>query len=215
MLPPLRHLHGADRRRGGGRAHRPLGAPARRAARRGCGRGLGRLCQPALAAADRACAAGGAGAPRAGSSVFGAYAVSVPAHDLNALCDVLAECACSGDPAIAGLFDTGQPLLLARAPGRLDVMGGFADYSGSLTLELPLREAAYVAVQRRSEPWVEVVSAGFGPCAGPRRHARFELGELERHCRSYADAREYFARDPRRAWAAYVLGALVALRVEL
>ena len=141
--------------------------------------------------------------------------MSVPAHDLNAVCDVLAECACSGDPAIAGLFNTGQPLLLARAPGRLDVMGGFADYSGSLTLELPIREAAYVAVQRRSEPWVEVVSAGFGPGAGPRRRARFELGELERHSRSYADAHEYFARDARHAWAAYVAGALVALRLEL
>ena len=37
---------------------------------------------------------------------------------------------------------------MARAPGRLDVMGGIADYSGSLVLQLPLAQAAHVAVQR-------------------------------------------------------------------
>ncbi|KAJ1627341.1 hypothetical protein T492DRAFT_876814, partial [Pavlovales sp. CCMP2436] len=30
--------------------------------------------------------------------------------------------------------------VVTRAPGRLDVMGGIADYSGSLVLQLPLRE---------------------------------------------------------------------------
>ena len=37
---------------------------------------------------------------------------------------------------------------MTRAPGRLDVMGGIADYSGSLVLQLPLREACHVAAQR-------------------------------------------------------------------
>jgi len=31
----------------------------------------------------------------------------------------------------AGFFDPRRPLHLARAPGRLDVMGGIADYSGA------------------------------------------------------------------------------------
>ncbi|HEY7699862.1 MAG TPA: galactokinase family protein, partial [Vicinamibacteria bacterium] len=37
--------------------------------------------------------------------------------------------------------------VIARAPGRLDVMGGIADYSGSLVLELPIREETRVALQ--------------------------------------------------------------------
>ena len=41
-----------------------------------------------------------------------------------------------------------DPVFVARAPGRLDVMGGIADYSGSLVLQLPLAEACHVAVQR-------------------------------------------------------------------
>ena len=45
-----------------------------------------------------------------------------------------------------------DPVLVARAPGRLDVMGGIADYSGSLVLQLPLAEACHVAVQRQPLP---------------------------------------------------------------
>ncbi|PYV40194.1 MAG: hypothetical protein DMG09_07360, partial [Acidobacteria bacterium] len=32
------------------------------------------------------------------------------------------------------LFDPKREIVVARAPGRLDVMGGIADYSGSLVL---------------------------------------------------------------------------------
>ena len=45
-----------------------------------------------------------------------------------------------------------RPVLVARAPGRLDVMGGISDYSGSLVLELPLAVATWVAVQAHDPP---------------------------------------------------------------
>lgn len=44
-------------------------------------------------------------------------------------------------------FDPGAEIFVARAPGRLDVFGGFADYSGSLVLQLPTAEACFAAVQ--------------------------------------------------------------------
>lgn len=50
----------------------------------------------------------------------------------------------------SGLFSAGE-VVLARAPGRLDVMGGIADYSGSLVCEMPLKVAAVVAAQGRSD----------------------------------------------------------------
>src|SRR5689334_13425679 len=46
------------------------------------------------------------------------------------------------------LVDPGAPMFVARAPGRLDVMGGIADYSGSLVLQRPIAEATFAAVQR-------------------------------------------------------------------
>jgi L-arabinokinase len=56
--------------------------------------------------------------------------------------------AASGDPhspeerhlrervAASALFNWEKELYVARAPGRLDVMGGIADYSGSLVLQV-------------------------------------------------------------------------------
>ena len=65
----------------------------------------------------------------------------------------------------AASFDWSQPVHVARAPGRLDVMGGVADYSGALVLQMPLAEACHVAIQRRrppsapsSEPSVRITS---------------------------------------------------------
>jgi galactokinase len=113
------------------------------------------------------------------------------------------------------IFSGDDAPLVGRAPGRLDVMGGFADYSGSLTLEMPIAEAAFVAVQRTSTASVRVVSAGLGNNPAPLRDISLAVGELSDACRSYSSARAYFGRDAERTWAAYVLGVLVALRIDL
>src|ERR1700704_2651780 len=58
-----------------------------------------------------------------------------------------------------GFLSSGVPIHVARAPGRLDVIGGIADYSGSLVLEMPIAEAAFVAIQAaNSEDGVVIVS---------------------------------------------------------
>src|SRR5215813_920417 len=61
-------------------------------------------------------------------------------------------------PEARRLFDPGSEIIISRAPGRLDVMGGIADYSGSLVLELPIREATYVALQRDPSRRLTIVS---------------------------------------------------------
>ena len=43
-------------------------------------------------------------------------------------------------------------------PGRLDVMGGIADYSGSLVLQLPLAEAVWAVIQDVDEAGWRVAS---------------------------------------------------------
>ena len=112
------------------------------------------------------------------------------------------------------LFTGSEAPLVARAPGRLDVMGGIGDYSGSLTLELPLAEAAFVSVQRTAARHVRIVSAGFGQDPPPLRDVALPLDELRRALASYAEARAYLSADPTRAWVAYVAGALAALHIE-
>lgn len=72
----------------------------------------------------------------------------------------------------------GGDIYVSRAPGRLDVMGGIADYSGSLVLQLPLRQACHVALQRQAsapgegEPMLRIVSLG---ARDGQRACRFEM----------------------------------------
>ena len=47
-----------------------------------------------------------------------------------------------------GFFEDSGEVFVARAPGRLDLMGGIADYSGSLVLELPIAAATHAITGR-------------------------------------------------------------------
>src|SRR5215216_2996831 len=60
--------------------------------------------------------------------------------------------------SLPDLFDPAGELFVARAPGRLDLMGGIADYSGSLVLELPIASATHAALQLAPEQTLLVVS---------------------------------------------------------
>src|SRR5437867_92671 len=64
-------------------------------------------------------------------------------------------------------FDRGASLIISRAPGRLDVMGGIADYSGSLVLERPIAEGTCAAVQPVDGAVLEVISIGRPPLSVP------------------------------------------------
>jgi len=117
-----------------------------------------------------------------------------------------------GPPSEAAeLFDAGRAITLARAPGRLDVMGGIADYSGSLVLEMPIAEAAVAAVQPRDDRQVKVVSLGADEA---HRSTAFACAVDEVVGVSYEAARERFAADPKQQWAAYIAGTLTVLAGE-
>ena len=100
----------------------------------------------------------------------------------------------------------------ARAPGRLDVMGGIADYSGSLVLELPIAEATLVALQKDDTRQLRIVSV-----LGDKTLSRdMPLSDLERDGEpiDYAEAQQYFKSDRTRHWAAYVAGVFLVLSRE-
>jgi galactokinase len=113
---------------------------------------------------------------------------------------------------VGEFFAAGRPVVVARAPGRLDLMGGIADYSGSLVLELPIASATHAAVQLQESEAIEIVSLAADPAGEPRRFATTlaELAELD----DYGEARARFGRDPDDHWASYVAGAFLALARE-
>ncbi|PIA34112.1 hypothetical protein AQUCO_03900193v1 [Aquilegia coerulea] len=139
--------------------------------------------------------------------------------------------------AAAGLFNWEEEIFVTRAPGRLDVMGGIADYSGSLVLQMPIREACHVAVQRiqpskqklwkhaqarklsngrESTPVLQIVSYG---SELSNRGPTFDMDLTDfmdgDQPIPYEKAKVYFAKDPSQKWAAYVAGTILVLMTEL
>ena len=132
--------------------------------------------------------------------------------DVQAFVDRLNAMA-SGGGAPRGWLDPAETVVVARAPGRLDVMGGIADYSGSLVLEMPIAEAACVAVQRAREPVLDMVS--LDPDGGGQRRVSVALGALGAgRAEGHGAARAWFTRDPAAHWASYVAGPVLVLMGE-
>ena len=113
------------------------------------------------------------------------------------------------------LFSPHREVVIARAPGRLDVMGGIADYSGSLVLQWPIREATLAAVQTNPQRIIKVVSLGSN---SDERAVGFEmpLDEFETGgaADTYERAQRYFRLDSTRSWSAYVAGVFLVLMRE-
>ena len=63
-------------------------------------------------------------------------------------------------------FPDGAARYAARGPGRLDVMGGSAEYSGSLVLSATINEYVCAVVQRRTDGMVRITGSRFQPADG-------------------------------------------------
>ncbi|KAL2505942.1 L-arabinokinase [Abeliophyllum distichum] len=139
--------------------------------------------------------------------------------------------------AVAALFNWEEEIFVARAPGRLDVMGGISDYSGGLVLQMPIREACHVAIQRnhpsRHKLWKHTQARQHTERQGPmpvlqivsfgselsNRAPTFDMDlsdfmDGERPI-SYEKAYQYFAENPSQKWAAYIAGTILVLMTEL
>jgi len=117
--------------------------------------------------------------------------------------------------AVDAQFVEGNDVFVARAPGRLDLMGGIADYSGSLVLQWPIQEATWVGVQLSDAQDIRVVSLG---AAANGRTPSFSLplaafaGRPDQDV--YSVVRAEIAKTPQSEWAAYVVGAFAVLARE-
>jgi L-arabinokinase len=125
--------------------------------------------------------------------------------DLTAFVDAL---------KFTGFFDSPAPVVLSRAPGRLDVMGGIADYSGSLVLQRTTAEATFAAVQRTDQALLNIVSLSLDSNGVPRVFALpLEALLKDGWPIRYTEARRFFSNETD-SWAAYVVGVFVALMRE-
>ncbi|MEK7855028.1 MAG: galactokinase family protein, partial [Acidobacteriota bacterium] len=127
---------------------------------------------------------------------------------LDRFCDILSRTVSERD-----LFDPDRPIIITRAPGRLDLMGGIADYSGSLVLQYPIKEATFAAIQASADRTIRIESIL------PQESTETLVFEASlddllagRKLGSVDDARSFFAGGDN--WPAYAVGALVVLANE-
>lgn len=125
--------------------------------------------------------------------------------------DIAARVNAGAWPQDSILDDDHAPVFIARAPGRLDVMGGIADYSGALVLEWPIREATRIAIRPWTERRLSITSIGRG---GVERRCDVPLDVVTDAHRPYDAVRRWFAADPTRHWAAYVAGVFQVMARE-
>ena len=108
-------------------------------------------------------------------------------------------------------FVPGQPVLLTRAPGRLDALGGVIDYTGGTVCEMPCAVATKVALQARDDRRLRLVSLGV-EAHGLQPVVELALDDLL--SADYAAVGAALRSDPAKSWAAYVAGAWTVLLGE-
>jgi galactokinase len=109
--------------------------------------------------------------------------------------------------AAHNFFTSEQPIWVARAPGRLDVMGGNVDYTGGLVLQSLLHEAVWVAVQPRTDDVIRILNPGAA------QFGWAECFDLSLVNLSDPAALRLFCEQRENAhWGSYVLGALYFLK---
>lgn len=118
----------------------------------------------------------------------------------------------SEEPSLKDFFDDENDVIVTRAPGRLDLMGGIADYSGSMVLQLPLEVATHVALQRCKEETLRIVSLQNGRAFSFKMSLSDFLNDGKPV--SYSDAHSFFNIESNSRWAAYVAGAFLVLMRE-
>src|SRR5690349_10968909 len=103
---------------------------------------------------------------------------------------------------LPGLFSPAE-IIVSRAPGRIDLMGGIADYSGALVLQWPIAAATHVALQLQEALMIDIYSLPSNP-NDQMRSFSVPLADVETGVES---VRAMFARNPDQHWASYVAGA--------
>ncbi len=114
-----------------------------------------------------------------------------------------------------GIFAPERDIVISRAPARLDVMGGIADYSGSMVLEMPLKEATLVGMQKRRDRRILIRTLHALGDDTPNL-AEFHLDSLYqgRELISLFRLGQILRSKASLRWAAYIIGLFAVLLRE-
>lgn len=106
-------------------------------------------------------------------------------------------------------FIDGIPVYHASCPGRMDVMGGIADYSGSLLLQIPVKQTTSVALQKRNDNKIILRSL-----SAKNENKEFSIDIDLIKDKSLDEAGKIIRSLPGGDWAAYIIGCFLVLKNE-
>ena len=137
-------------------------------------------------------------------------------------------------------FQKGGKVIVTRAPARLDIMGGVADYCGANVFEMTLERTALAACQAREDKLLRAVTLGVGnqylyQPTKPDFYQQRDTGNTvslgdkqvkqgvqlslddfyaDGKLKTYAQVRGLFNKDAQTAWSGYILGGFYVLLKE-
>lgn len=106
-------------------------------------------------------------------------------------------------------FSSHEPLIEATAPGRMDIMGGIADYSGSLLLQMPTKQTTTVTIQKRNDG-----AFHFRTQVTKKRTADFTIHLSAIKDMTLTEAGKIIRSVVGGDWAVYGLGCFLVLQKE-
>lgn len=121
----------------------------------------------------------------------------------------------NSDPGgFAGFFNSGE-VWITRAPARLDVMGGIADYSGSNVCEAVLGRGMLLALQARTDRTMRIRTVQLGQRSLPVE-TRIPLEYLSSGdlLGDYSQMRALCHANPLVSWIGYIGGSIFTLLKE-
>lgn len=105
-------------------------------------------------------------------------------------------------------------VIVTRAPARLDIMGGIADYSGSNVFEMTLDRAAVVACQAREDRFLRALTIQQEGVLRPYFQITLDDFYTDGSLKSYTDINNLFNKDVKTSWSGYILGCFFTLLKE-
>ncbi|MGV3540577.1 MAG: galactokinase [Rufibacter sp.] len=114
--------------------------------------------------------------------------------------------------AQSSFFKESSQIFQGSSPGRLDIMGGIADYSGSLLLQMPIQQRTIVTVACREDQMIQVKSTT-AEAAGYPAEVSIPVSELLSPA-DFSGVRNRILQIAGGDWAIYVLGCFYLLAIE-
>lgn len=121
----------------------------------------------------------------------------------------------NSDPTgLASFFASGE-IRVTRAPARLDVMGGIADYSGAHACEAVLGRGVLLALQARTDRTLRIRTMQAGLRALPvETRIPLDYFQTADGLADYRDIRALCQANPLASWTAYIGGSIFTLLKE-